>query len=113
WQMLLRAHEETRKAPDPAAAIEMALIRLTYAADLPGPEEALKRLQSGQSLGPGPAPGGGPSGGGGGGGGGAATARQLAPALAAAPAAAPQLATFEDVVRMIDQRRDIGLKLDV
>jgi DNA polymerase-3 subunit gamma/tau len=111
WQMLLRAHEETRKAPDPAAAIEMALIRLTYAADLPGPEEALKRLQSGQSLGPGPAPGGGPSGGGGGGG--AATARQLAPAVAAAPAAAPQLATFEDVVRMIDQRRDIGLKLDV
>src|SRR5690348_6571827 len=40
WQMLLRAYEEVRKAPDPAAATEMALIRLAYAADLPGPEEA-------------------------------------------------------------------------
>ncbi|HEX7759511.1 MAG TPA: DNA polymerase III subunit gamma/tau, partial [Caulobacteraceae bacterium] len=42
WQMLLKAHDEVRRAPDPAAAVEMALIRLAYAADLPGPEEALK-----------------------------------------------------------------------
>jgi DNA polymerase-3 subunit gamma/tau len=111
WQMLLKAHEEVRKAPDPAAALEMALIRLTYAADLPGPEEALKRLQSGQPIATGgPGPSGGPSGGGGGGG--AATARQLAPAVAAAPAQ-PQLASFEDVVKMIEAKRDIGLKLDV
>ena len=34
--------EEVRRAPDPVAAAEMALIRLAYAADLPGPEEALK-----------------------------------------------------------------------
>ncbi|NEX94757.1 DNA polymerase III subunit gamma/tau, partial [Caulobacter sp. 17J65-9] len=60
WQMLLKAYDEVRRAPDPAAAAEMALVRLAYAADLPGPEEALKRLQSGQPLtggGPGaPAP---------------------------------------------------------
>ena len=49
WSMLLKAHEEVRRAPDPAAAVEMALIRLAYAADLPGPEEALKRLQTGDA----------------------------------------------------------------
>ena len=48
WSMLLKAHEEVRRAPDPFAAVEMALIRLCYAADLPGPEEALRRIQSGE-----------------------------------------------------------------
>src|SRR5690606_23193643 len=68
WQLLLKAYEEVRRAPDAAAAGDMALIRLAYAADLPGPEEALKRLQSGEPVGGGPAPpgGGAPSGGGGG-----------------------------------------------
>ncbi|MDB5479429.1 MAG: polymerase subunit gamma/tau, partial [Caulobacteraceae bacterium] len=47
WQMLLKALEEVRRAPDPAAAVDMALIRLTYAADLPGPEEALRILREG------------------------------------------------------------------
>ncbi|MDB5475874.1 MAG: dnaX, partial [Phenylobacterium sp.] len=65
WQLTLKAYEEVRRAPDAAAAADMALIRLAYAADLPGPEEALKRLQEGQpagaSAGAGP-----PSGGGGG-----------------------------------------------
>ena len=51
WQMLLKAHDEVRQAPDPLAALEMALIRLAYAADLPGPQEALKALQSGEPLG--------------------------------------------------------------
>ncbi|HWA63180.1 MAG TPA: DNA polymerase III subunit gamma/tau, partial [Caulobacteraceae bacterium] len=69
WQMLLKAHDEVRRAPDPAAAVEMALIRLAYAADLPGPEEALRALQSGEVPGGGPARSGGgaPAGGGGGG----------------------------------------------
>jgi DNA polymerase-3 subunit gamma/tau len=48
WQMLLKAYDEVRRAPDPSAAVEMALIRLCYAANLPGPEEALKALQSGE-----------------------------------------------------------------
>ncbi len=113
WQMLMKAHEEARRAPDPAAAVEMALIRLCYAADLPGPEEALKKLQSGETIGGGaglgaPSPGGG-------GGGGAATARAFQPAPALAAEAAPQvvLQSFDDVVRLIDGRRDIVLKLDV
>ena len=50
WQMLLKAYDEVRRAPDPAAAMEMALVRLAYASDLPGPEEALKRLQAGQPV---------------------------------------------------------------
>src|SRR6185312_13007954 len=65
WQLTLKAYEEVRRAPDAAAATEMALIRIAYAADLPGPEEALKRLQAGEV----PAGGGSPSGPSGGGGG--------------------------------------------
>src|SRR5207302_5179297 len=61
WQLTLKAYEEVRRAPDAAAAAGMALIRLAYAADLPGPEEALKRLQAGEPASPaGPSLGGGP-----------------------------------------------------
>jgi DNA polymerase-3 subunit gamma/tau len=115
WQMLLKAYEEARRAPDPAAACEMALIRLCYAADLPGPEEALKALQAGEPL-PGARGSIAPAGGGSGG-----AARAFAqpntaqPTANPAPQAAPQpvLQTFEDVVALIDARRDITLKLDV
>jgi DNA polymerase-3 subunit gamma/tau len=113
WQILLRGHEEVRRAPDPAAAVDMALIRLAYAADLPGPEEALKKLQAGEALPGGPAPSGGGGGGGSGGGGGAsAVARQMAPPHAQA---APEitLRRFEDVIALIEQKRDISLRLDV
>jgi DNA polymerase-3 subunit gamma/tau len=112
WQMLLKAYEEARRAPDPAAACEMALIRLCYAADLPGPEEALKAIQSGESLpsaprGPSaPTTGGGPSG---------ATAMARAMTQPQPVSAEPQivLQSFEDVVALIEARRDIVLKLDV
>jgi DNA polymerase-3 subunit gamma/tau len=94
----------------------MAIIRLAYAADLPGPEEALKRLQDGQP--PASPGGGGPSGGGGlsaPSGGAAAVARQPMPQAHAQPATAPTAAlqTFEDMLALIDKRRDIALKLDV
>jgi len=116
WQMLLKAHEEVRRAPDAMAAAEMAIIRLCYAADLPGPEEALKALRDGQP--PGGLGGGGSGGGGGGGsfGGGAQGGAVNAQArVMAAPAAqaAPTLASFEDVVKLIAEKRDIGLRLDV
>jgi DNA polymerase-3 subunit gamma/tau len=121
WQMLLKAFEECRRAPDPAAAAEMALIRLAYAADLPGPEEALRRLQEGQSPAP-AAPAQPPPASGGGGGGNAA--RALAPAYAPAQpqanlrpvaqtTAAVALESFGDVVALIEARRDVTLKLDV
>jgi DNA polymerase-3 subunit gamma/tau len=109
WQMLLRAYDEVRRAPDPAAAVEMALIRLAYAADLPGPEEALKALRDGAEI-PAPQPSG-PSGGGSGGRTGGA--QRMVAQSAPTPASEPALRSFEDVVALIDKRRDISLKLDV
>ena len=118
WQMLLRAHEEVGRAPDPAAATDMALIRLAHAADLPGPEEALKLLRSGEAPQGGPMGGGGVPAGGGSSQGGAARALaspQSAPQSAPQAEArqAPTLQTFEDLVALIDAERDIALKLDV
>jgi DNA polymerase-3 subunit gamma/tau len=114
---MLKAYDEVRRAPDAAAAVDMALVRLAYAADLPGPEEALKRLQNGE------APGGGPSGGGSmasGGGGATAVARSFAqaqpqtqPQASGEPIASAALKSFEDVLALIDKKRDVTLKLDV
>jgi DNA polymerase-3 subunit gamma/tau len=109
--MLLKAYDEVRKAPDPTAATEMAIVRIAYASDLPGPEEALKRLQSGN------APTGGGSGSAPSGGGGtvAQFGARAQPRAVAAPAsdalASPQ--SFDDVTALIAAKRDIGLKLDV
>jgi len=109
WQMLLKGHDEVRRASDPAAAAEMALIRLCYAADLPGPEAALKAMRSGEPI-PGGSGGGAPTGGGTAGA--TALASQPAPrAQAAAPQ--PTLKTFDDVLTMIASKRDIMLKTDV
>ncbi len=120
WQMLLRAHDEVRRAPDPSAAVEMVLIRLVHAADLPGPEEALRLLRDG-----GAPP---PTGGGGGGaraasgGGGSAQAYGgAAPAREPAPADVPRSAleapgspeTTAELMALIEARGDLALKFDV
>jgi DNA polymerase III subunit gamma/tau len=44
WQMLLKGWEEAGKAPNPRAAAEMVLIRLAHTADLPAPDELLRTL---------------------------------------------------------------------
>lgn len=44
WSLLMKGLEEVNMAPDAAAAAEMALIRLCYAADLPSPAEAVRQL---------------------------------------------------------------------
>lgn len=44
WQMLLKGLEEVARAPNPAAAAEMVLIRICYAADLPSPDEIIRTL---------------------------------------------------------------------
>jgi DNA polymerase-3 subunit gamma/tau len=117
WQLTLKAYEEVRRAPDAAAAADMALIRLAYAADLPGPEEALKKLQAGEAPAATPSPsggGGGASSGGAAGGGVSAVARSMAapqPQATTEPVAV--LNTFEDMLALIDRKRDISLKLDV
>ena len=45
WQMLLKALEEVRLAPNPMMAAEMAIIRLTHVADLPNPEDLVRKLK--------------------------------------------------------------------
>jgi DNA polymerase III subunit gamma/tau len=45
WQMLLKALEEVAAAPNAMMAAEMAVIRLTHVADLPSPEELIRKLQ--------------------------------------------------------------------
>jgi len=104
WSMLLKALDEVRRAPSPADAVEMAIVRLAYAADLPGPEEALKKLQNGEAPG-----GAGPNAPRGGGGGASAQ-------LAARPVMAPSLPdpqSFEAVVALIGEKREIALQMDV
>jgi DNA polymerase-3 subunit gamma/tau len=60
WQMLLKALEEVAAAPNAMMAAEMAVIRLTHVADLPSPEELIRKLQD---TPPPPPNGGGPGGG--------------------------------------------------
>jgi DNA polymerase-3 subunit gamma/tau len=52
WQMLLRALEEAGKAPDPIAAVEMAMVRLCAAQSLPPPEDAARLLRDGAGAAP-------------------------------------------------------------
>jgi DNA polymerase-3 subunit gamma/tau len=46
WQMLLKALDEVAHAPNAMMAAEMAIIRLTHVADLPSPEELVRKLQN-------------------------------------------------------------------
>jgi DNA polymerase-3 subunit gamma/tau len=117
WQMLLKALEEVAAAPNAMMAAEMAIIRLTHVADLPTPEELVRRLADAPEP-----PAAGPGGGGGGrGGGGAATAHaEAAPSEAPRPAApAPETvalaryARFEDVAALVRARRDMSLLVEI
>ncbi|MFK7879856.1 DNA polymerase III subunit gamma/tau [Roseobacter sp.] len=45
WQMLLKALDEVASAPNAMMAAEMAIIRLTHVADLPSPEELVRKLR--------------------------------------------------------------------
>jgi DNA polymerase-3 subunit gamma/tau len=112
WQMLLKAIEEVPIAPTTMMAAEMAVIRLTHVADLPPPEELVRRLtESGGAVRPGP------KGGGSGSAGPAARLTAVAggvdiPAPAAAPdpgAGLQPYAHFEDVMALLREARDIKL----
>ncbi len=121
WQILLKGVEEVKDSPRPLPAADMVLVRLAYAADLPTPEDALKRLASapagvprGPSNGASPPSAPGPS-----------AALRAAPRLAAAPAipapspapaptaaSAPALVvrTFAELVALAGEKRDIQMK---
>jgi len=115
WQMLLKSLEEVAQAPNAMMAAEMAVIRMTHVADLPTPDELIRRLQDS------PPP---PSGGGAsaprGGGSGGAVGRGAMPSggggpqamLAGAPAALAQFATFDSVVALI-AARDVLFRFEV
>lgn len=127
WQMLLKALEEVALAPNAMMAAEMAVIRLTHVADLPDPETLIRKLQSGPQ--PGPAPGG--AGGAPAGGGGRmvhAPAMQMAPsapargpvmqggggqALAVAEGTLQVFVSFDQVVELIREKRDMKLLYEV
>ncbi|MEZ5756073.1 MAG: DNA polymerase III subunit gamma/tau [Paracoccaceae bacterium] len=126
WQMLLKALEEVALAPNAMMAAEMAVIRLTHVADLPDPETLIRKLQSAPQ--PGPAPGGG--GGAPAGGGGRmvhAPAMRMAPsapargpvmqgggqALAVAEGTLQVFVSFDQVVELIREKRDMKLLYEV
>lgn len=46
WQMLLKGTEEVRVSPNPISALEMIIVRLTYSANLPTPEELVKEIRN-------------------------------------------------------------------
>jgi DNA polymerase-3 subunit gamma/tau len=129
WQMLLKALEEVATAPNAMMAAEMAVIRLTHVAELPAPEEIVRRLTSGSAPPAAPPPAlPGPTGGGARAS--AAAGRPMTQAVAqpmpaAEPAREPvsetvsetgplaRFQTFADVVALIRARRDIALLVEV
>lgn len=123
WQMLLKALEEVGGAPNAMMAAEMAVIRLTHVADLPSPEELVRRLQDAPPPPPAPSGGGAPAprGGGGGGGearGGPAPSAPRGSGAQAALAEAPdpglaRYASFEHVIELVRAKRDVQLLVEI
>lgn len=123
WQMLLKSLEEVAMAPNSMMAAEMAVIRMTHVADLPTPDDLIKKLQNTPAP-SGPAPtGGGP---GGAPAGGATAYGGATPAMGAptgggtVTALAPQqenplarFAEFRHVIELIRSNRDAMLKMEV
>ena len=113
WQILLKGLQEVQHAPAPNQALEMLIIRLAFASDLPPPGEIVRRLQeSGGAAGAAPrSPGGGGAGpiavAGGGGVQARATQAVAQPRPAAEPVAldaSPQ--SFAEVVELLNKRRE-------
>ena len=123
WQMLLKALDEVSSAPNAMMAAEMAVIRLTHVADLPSPEELVKKLQS-QPTPPSPPQGGSRTTQAPQGGGTTAMGSTMTPSgpTHGAPSAAlaqetvtvlAQYPSFDHVVELIRAQRDAKLLIDV
>jgi DNA polymerase III subunit gamma/tau len=129
WQMLTKGIGEVQAAAKPIIAADMVLIRLCHAADLPTPDELIRQLASGEPPEPGSAspkpslpssssplssPGVAPRAlvAGNGGGVRQSPATSPAPSSSAQPAQAERaLASFEEVVALAGEKRDLPLKL--
>jgi len=111
WQILLKGITEVSEAPKPVTAAEMVLVRLAYAADLPTPDEALKMLTQ-ESYSGSSTPTGSPSGGGtrmtANGGLTVAARTGTAPMRASEVVPTMRIASFEDLVTLATEKRDIG-----
>ncbi len=113
WSLLMKGLTETQMAPDPAAAGEMALIRLCYAADLPTPDEALRALKknstddAGASLKPAGRDNAGPA------------AVKMPPAIKVGtpsndvPAPDGEIYSFKEVVLLAGKKRDAKLRTEL
>jgi DNA polymerase-3 subunit gamma/tau len=124
WQMLLKALDEVAGAPNAMMAAEMAIIRLTHVADLPSPEELVRKLNNAT-----PPPAIAPSSGGGASGpaNGAQAVSHAQSRMASNPNAAGQTTalaqdidaalarfpSFEHVVELIRANRDVKLLVEV
>lgn len=120
WQILTKGILELRDSARPLASADMVLVRIAYAADLPSPDEVIRRLsetggetralpsatqpQSGggasaSALRAQPMP--------------SAPPRMAEPQARLAPSSAPrvQIARFEDLVALAQANRDIQLKI--
>jgi len=125
WQILAKGVEEMRQSQTPLASADMILVRLAYVADLPTPDEALRKLGFGaggeaaaRASAPPPArarateafaPPAGAIGR-------PASALAQKPENAPAPAAPPRGPTIEDfdaLVALADEKRDMLLKLQL
>ena len=135
WQLLLKGLQEVKESPRPLAAADMVLVRLAYAADLPPPDDVLRRLTNAPAAAPAPRPSV-PSGGNGdtgahagpgsgamigqagasGGGPRAALAvvpsQRRDPLVVTAPEPAPavRLYRLEDLVALAAEKRDVQIK---
>ena len=63
WQLLLKGHDEVRQAPDPLVSLQMALLRVLHASEMPDPGKLAKRIEELAKAGPAPTADGAPSGG--------------------------------------------------
>ncbi|MCL9998060.1 MAG: DNA polymerase III subunit gamma/tau [Erythrobacter sp.] len=59
WQLLLKGHDEVRTGPDPLVSLQMALLRILHAAQMPDPGKLARRIEelaaSGLAAAPAPA----------------------------------------------------------
>ena len=121
WQMLLKSLDEVAAAPNAMMAAEMAIIRLTHVADLPSPEELVRKL--GKTPPPTATPRSPPTSGPSGSGPSTTASHHAQPVVqsgatmaAAAPAVDQALArypSFEHVVELIRSHRDVKLLVEV
>ena len=45
WQLLLKGHDEVRTGPDPLVSLQMALLRILHASQMPDPGKLAKRIE--------------------------------------------------------------------